>query len=77
MLLHATAAHVRNASGSNFPVANDTPGTDNDNLANPLPGRSWTGVNIGISHSFRRATRSAIDACHALSEHNGVTRRTP
>lgn len=51
-LLYATVAHVRNASGSNFSVANNNPGSDNDNLANPLPGRSQTGVNIGINHSF-------------------------
>lgn len=51
-LLYATVAHVRNASGSNFSVENDNPGTDNDNLANPLPGRSQTGVNVGINHSF-------------------------
>jgi hypothetical protein len=43
---------VRNASDSNFSVANNNPGTDDDNLANPLPGRSQTGVNIGINHSF-------------------------
>ncbi|MGR8025170.1 porin, partial [Burkholderia cenocepacia] len=51
-LLYATIAHVRNASGSNFSDANNNPGTDNDNLAKPLPGRSQTGVNIGINHSF-------------------------
>ncbi|WP_175761538.1 porin [Burkholderia anthina] len=51
-LLYATVAHVRNASGSNFSVANNNPGSDNDNLANPLPGRSQTGVNLGINHSF-------------------------
>ncbi|AIO32882.1 gram-negative porin family protein [Burkholderia cenocepacia] len=51
-LLYATVAHVRNASGSNFSVANNNPGTDNDNLANPLPGRSQTGANLGINHSF-------------------------
>ncbi len=77
MLLHATVAHVRNASGSNFPVASNSPGTDNDNLANPLPGRSRTTVNIGINPSFRRTTRGAADACRAPSTHNGVTRRTP
>ncbi|ABI88295.1 hypothetical protein [Burkholderia ambifaria] len=43
---------MRNASDSNFSVANNNPGTDDDNLANPLPGRSQTGVNIGINHSF-------------------------
>lgn len=51
-LLYATVAHVRNASGSNFSVANNNPGTDNDNLANPLPGRSQTGAYVGINHSF-------------------------
>jgi hypothetical protein len=43
------------------------PRTDNDNLANPLQGRSQTGANIGINHSFRR---------RALSELNGVNRKT-
>ncbi|WP_267478967.1 MULTISPECIES: hypothetical protein [unclassified Burkholderia] len=43
---------MRNASGSNFSAANNNPGMDNDNLANPLPGRSRTGANIGINHSF-------------------------
>ncbi len=64
-LRYATVAHVRNARGSNFPVANNA-GTDNDNLANPLRGHTQTGVNIGINHSFRR---------RALSELNGVNRR--
>ncbi|NIF44369.1 hypothetical protein F3J14_26555 [Burkholderia sp. Tr-862] len=45
-LRYTTVTHVRNASGSNFSAAN------NDNLANPLPGRSRTGANIGINHSF-------------------------
>ncbi|MBR8331184.1 hypothetical protein KDW69_05925 [Burkholderia ambifaria] len=58
---------MRNASGPNFSIANNNPGTDNDNLANPLRGRSQTGVNIGINHSFRR---------RVLSEPNGVNRRT-
>ncbi|WDR90304.1 hypothetical protein [Burkholderia ambifaria] len=58
---------MRNASGSNFPVANNNAGTDNDNFANPLRGHTQTGVNIGINHSFRRRT---------LSEPNGVNRRT-
>ncbi|PMS27524.1 porin [Paraburkholderia rhynchosiae] len=51
-LLYATVAHVRNASGSNFSVANNNPGTNNSNLDNPLPGRSQTGAYMGINHSF-------------------------
>ncbi|RDK03139.1 porin [Paraburkholderia lacunae] len=51
-LLYATVAHVRNASGSNFSVVNNNPGLNNDNLDNPLPGRSQTGGYIGINHSF-------------------------
>ncbi|WP_175696499.1 hypothetical protein [Burkholderia ambifaria] len=66
-LRYATVAHVRNASGPNFSVANNNPGTDNDNLANPLRGHTQTGMNIGVNHSFRR---------RALSEPNGVNRRT-
>ncbi len=50
-----------------FSVANNNPGTDNDNLANPLRGHTQTGVNIGINHSFRRRARSEL---------NGVNRRT-
>ncbi|WP_028220447.1 porin [Paraburkholderia oxyphila] len=51
-LLYATVAHVRNASGSNFSVANNNPGSNNDNLDNPLPGRSQTGAYLGVNHSF-------------------------
>lgn len=51
-LLYATAAHVWNASGSNFSVANNNPGSDNANLDNPLPGHSQTGAYFGINHSF-------------------------
>jgi predicted porin len=51
-LLYATVAHVQNAKNSNFSVANNNPGSDNDNLANPLPGHSQTGAYFGINHSF-------------------------
>ncbi len=51
-LLYATVAYVRNGSTSNFSVANNNPGLNNDNLSNPLPGRSQTGGYIGINHSF-------------------------
>jgi len=51
-LLYATVAYVRNGSTSNFSVANNNPGLNNDNLSNPLPGHSQTGGYIGINHSF-------------------------
>lgn len=51
-LLYATVAHVWNSGASSFSVANNNPGSNNDNLDNPLPGHSQTGAYFGINHSF-------------------------
>ena len=50
--LYATVAHVDNASMSNFSVFDNNPGSDNNNLTNPLPGKSQIGSYIGVVHSF-------------------------
>jgi predicted porin len=50
--LYGTVAHVSNGANSNFSVLDNNPGSDNSNLANPLPGKSQIGGYTGIVHMF-------------------------
>ncbi|MGU7775145.1 porin [Burkholderia sp. MR1-5-21] len=50
--LYATVAHVNNGSASNFSVFDNNPGRDNNNLTNPMAGKSQIGSYVGIVQHF-------------------------
>lgn len=50
--LYGTVGHVRNASTSTFGVTGASPGANNGNGDNPLPGHAQSGAYIGVMHTF-------------------------
>ncbi|WP_230414160.1 porin [Collimonas silvisoli] len=50
--LYGTVAHVMNGENSNFGVAGNNPGANNNNFDNPAVGRNQSGVYLGMVTSF-------------------------
>lgn len=50
--LYATAGYLKNGAHSTFSLEPNSPGLNNNNLDNPLPGHTQVGSYIGINHSF-------------------------
>ncbi|WP_197386977.1 porin [Ralstonia pseudosolanacearum] len=50
--LYGNVAHVTNSNTTHFGVGGNRPGTDNNNLDNPLTGQGQSGIYVGMLTTF-------------------------